>query len=489
MTTKNNQTNIGRHMRLLLQATLSSALLLGQFATAQTEEESDHPELVEFPASLDSRLGLLSDEELEFLRTPRNTRSYAEDLDQLVEQIEKRSADEVKAYVEAMMWVRDQRGFQEGQDLDHIPLNTDTPEFNAWKVRRPRSFDPEREPGPISLGRYMRGNGGIPTFAGAPVALTPEDLIAGEVDVAFVGAPLNMGSGWRGAQHGPLALRTMGRMSGNDQYTQVNAGSVLNIVDYGDIAIDNDSTERSMEHVREVVREIVETGAIPFIIGGDHSLEYPNVAALVDVFGVGNLGVIHFDAHYDVGRDRAHLIDHGAPIYRLLNEGLITGADYIQVGLRANSPNESIFRWMREEGFKYHTMAEVEKYGWDYVLERVLAEAKGDGRKLYISFDVDVLDPSYTSATGTPVSGGITPREAIPIVRRLCAESNVVGFDLVEVAPELDPTYVTTLHSAAIAKACLTGVAMRRLELTEPHYLNPVSLDHAQDDYHEENQQ
>jgi len=367
-----------------------------------------------------------------------------------------------------------------------MPLNTADPAFNAWLTRRPASFDPAREPGPIDLSRYQSGGSGIPTFAGAPVALTREDLIAGEVDIAIVGAPLNMGSGWRDADYGPLALRTARGFGGNDQYVQVNSAEVLNIVDYGDIAIDNDSTERSMQEVRRVVREIAETGAMPFIVGGDHSLEYPNVAGLVDVHGKGNLSVIHFDSHYDVGRNNAHYITHGMPIYRLLREDLIKGSDYIQVGLRSNSPDEETYKWLREEGFRYHSMAEVEKFGWDYVVERIIAEATEGGRKLHISFDVDVLDPTFMVGTGTPVSGGLTPREAIPIIRRLCAEANVVGFDIVEVAPALDPTYVTAMHSAHIAKACLTGVAMRRLGLTEAHYLNPVSTDHAQDDYQQQ---
>ncbi|MEC8859460.1 MAG: agmatinase family protein [Pseudomonadota bacterium] len=473
---------------MLLSALCLTALLSWQSGHAQSSEEAEEePEPIDFPSNLADRLAPLTEEEMAFLSDPSMTRSYAETPEELFEALEKRSPEEVKAYVQAMMWVREQRPFQEGVDEAFIPLNIDSPDFNAWTVRRPRSFDPEREDGPISLGRYMGGNGGIPTFAGAPVALTPEDLAAGDVDVAIVGAPLNMGSGWRDADHGPLALRLRGGMAGNDQYTQVNASSVLNIVDYGDIAIDNDSTERSMQHVREVVREIANTGAIPFIIGGDHSLEYPNVAAMVDVYGKGNVGVIHFDAHYDVGRDSPHYISHGQPIYRLLREDLITGADYIQVGLRSGSPNERIYRWMREEGFKYHSMAEVERYGWDYVMERVLAEAKGDGRYLYISFDVDVLDPSYIAGTGTPVAGGMTPRESIPIIRRLCAEDQVIGFDLVEVAPALDPAYTTALHSAAIVKACLTGIAMRAEGIDEPHYLNPVSLDHAQDDYHARN--
>jgi len=468
---------------LMLMSSLVTPLAWSQ---STDDEEPETP--IEFPATLDQRLSMLTTEQREFLSSPRNTRSYARTPELLFEALEKRTAEEVKAYVEAMMWVAEQRPFVEGRDVGALPLNTESPDFNAWLVKRPRSFDPDREPGPVDLGRYIGGGGGgIPTFAGAPVALTPEDLVAGKVDVAIVGAPLNMGSGWRDADYGPLALRLQGGMAGNDQYTQINPSSVLNIVDYGDIAIDQDSTERSMQHVREVVREIVQTGAIPFIIGGDHSLEYPNVAALVDVYGKGNVGVIHFDAHYDVGRDSPHYISHGQPIYRLMREDLITGADYIQVGLRSGSPNESIYRWMREEGFKYHSMAEVERFGWDYVLERVLAEARGDGRHLYISFDVDVLDPSYIAGTGTPVAGGMTPREAIPIVRRLCAESNVVGFDLVEVAPALDPAYTTALHSAAIVKACLTGIAMRREGITELHYLNPVSTDHAQDDYQERN--
>lgn len=469
--------------RLLLAALALLLCSLSMPLVAQDDEEEER-EPIEFPSSLDEKLSTLTEDELAFLRTGP-TRRFASTPELLIEALEKRTAPEVRAYVDAMIWVTEQTKFQEGEDLDHIPLNTESPDFNAYAVRRPRSFDPDREPGPIDLSRYG-GRSGIPTFAGAPVALTPEDLVAGEVDVAIVGAPLNMGSGWRGAQHGPLALRLIGRLGGNDQYTQINPSRELNIVDYGDIAIDQDSTERSMQHIREVVREIAETGAVPFIIGGDHSLEYPNVAALVDVYGEDNLSVIHFDAHYDVGRDRAHFIDHGAPVYRLLADGHIKGSDYIQVGLRSGGPSESGYKWMREQGFKYHSMAEVERYGWDYVMTRVLDEARRDGRKLHISFDVDVMDPSYIAGTGTPVSGGMTPREAIPIIRRLCAQQEVVGFDIVEIAPEMDPTYVTSLHSAAIVQACLIGVAMRKLG-HEPDYLNPVTLDHAQDNYIEEN--
>jgi agmatinase len=208
-------------------------------------------------------------------------------------------------------------------------------------------MDPEREDGPVPLGRYG-GRGGPPTFGGHSLALSKEDLVAGEVDVAIVGAPLNMGSGWRDSgERATTEMRLLGwPMGGNDQYVQVDSSKVLTIVDYGDIAIDNDSTERSMRHVREVVREIAEAGAVPIIIGGDHSLEYPNVAALADVHGKEKVSVIHFDSHYDAWWGGAHLISHGLPVYRLINEGHVRAADYIQVGLRSRGPDKSGFEWI-----------------------------------------------------------------------------------------------------------------------------------------------
>lgn len=439
---------------------------------------------IELPDSVSDKLVLLSEEQIEFLQSGDAGR-FRGDLEKTVEYLEENTPEHILTWVEAMQSVVSAQRYSEGRDAPNIALNTDSPIFNAWRLRRPASMDPEREPGTITLGRYG-GGGGPPTFGGFPLALTPADLEAAEVDVAIVGAPLNMGSGWRdsGAQ-ATTDMRVMGRAPGGmDQYVQVNPGSVLNIVDYGDIAIDNASTERSMQHIREVVREIAETGAVPVVVGGDHSLSYPNVAALADVYGKERVSVIHFDSHYDAWWGGPHLISHGAPVYRLLNEGHVRIQDYIQVGLRSSGPDEAAFKWMRENGMRYHTMAEVERRGWDATLERVVKEASEDGRKLFISFDIDVIDPAFAIATGTPVSGGLDMRESITIIRRLCAEANVVGFELVELHPYLDPTYMTTLNSAHIIKACLTGLAMREEGLTESFYLSPVASEHALDDYY-----
>ena len=432
---------------------------------------------------------MLSADQLAFLLSG-DARTYAGPLDDTVEALEERSPEEVKIWVEAMQYLFARSRYQEGVDAPNIPLNTESRRFNAWQMQRPRSLDPEREAGPVPLGRYD-GGGGPPTFGGLPLALSKEDLLAGEVDVAILGAPLNMGSGWRDSgEQATTDLRVLGWAIGaQDQYVQINASKVLKIVDYGDVAVDNNSTERSMQHVRDVVREIAETGAVPMVVGGDHSLEYPNVAALADVYGKEKISVIHFDSHYDAWWGGPHLISHGYPVYRLINEGHVRAADYIQVGLRSSGPDEAGFKWMREQGMRYHTMAEIERRGWNAVLDRVVAEASEEGRKLHISFDIDVIDPAFTPATGTPVPGGLNMRESISIVRRLCAESNVVGFDLVELHPGLDSSYKTTLNSAHIIKACLTGLAMNREGITAPHYLSPLASEHAIDDYYGDQQQ
>lgn len=457
------------------------------FDTVDPRVEKKDP--ITLPEEVMPKLALLTPEDIEFLQSS-DARGLAGNEKATLKALEERSPEEVKAWVDALRLVFTSSRYQEGVDLPNIPLNTDSDLFNAWRLIRPRTMDPPRDAGPIALGRYD-GYGGPPTFGGFPLALTQEDLEAGEVDVAILGAPLNMGSGWRDSgEQATTELRVIGGwvIGGHDQYIQIDASDVLTIVDYGDVAVDNESTERSMRHVREVVREIAETGAIPMIVGGDHSLEYPNVAALADVYGKEKVSVIHFDSHYDAWWGGSHLISHGYPVYRLINEGHVRAADYIQVGLRSSGPGRSGFNWMREQGMRYHTMAEVERRGWSAVLDRVVAEASEEGRKLHISFDIDVIDPAFTPATGTPVPGGLDMREAISIVRRLCAESNVVGFDLVELHPALDPTYKTTLNSAHIIKACLTGIAMNREGLTTKHYLSPLTAEHAIDDYYGDQQ-
>lgn len=432
------------------------------------------------PPAIAAKIRTLPKDQQDFL-TSKDVKKFTGSHTKLWDRIGTMSAAEIGTFVQTLMMVSEEEKFKAGRDLPSIPLNTESKSFNGWKTLRPGNLlDPGREPGPFSLNRYVApGAPRIATFFGLPVAMTPEDLKAGKVDIAFVGAPLDMGGGYRGAKEGPQAIRNVWNKGGGmgwDVYTHMNPGEELRMVDYGDIAVDNMSTERSMEHVRQMVGDIARAGTIPFIVGGDHSLAYSDIAAMADVHGKGKVSVIHFDSHIDASSGAPHMITHGQPVYRLIKEGHVKGKDYIEVGIRAQYPPE-LYQWIREQGFRYHTMAAVERFGWDKVLDRVLKDAKENGNKTFISFDVDVLDPNFMVGTGTPVSAGLTMREVLPLIRRLCAETDLVGFEIVEVAPLLDPTYQTALNSAAILRACAVGITLKRKGIKTTNYISPVTSD------------
>ena len=373
------------------------------------------------------------------------------------------------------------------------PLATDDPGYDVWKMRR-SDMNEGREPGPIDVQRFPGGldHQGIPTFFGLPIALTPEDLKAGDVDVAMIGATNNMGNGNRGAQWGPRAVRSRseagdylgwGIASMPHMATMVNAFEDLSVVDYGDAATNHLSISRSFEAQRAIFREIMEversdgTRVIPFVIGGDHSLSYPTIAAATDVYGKGNVGVIHFDAHYDGTVLFGSLWSHGVWVKRLWVEGMVPGKNYIQIALRGYYPDAATFEWMRQEQFRFHTMSEIIHRGWDAVLEDVLKEAQDGPEYLYISFDIDAMDPAFTSGTGTPEPGGMTNIQAFEIMRRLCAETNVIGVDVLEISPGDDPTKNTLLNTNRLIRNCLTGIAMRKAGITQADYRSPLTVD------------
>jgi agmatinase len=449
-------------MRIGYSTAIVLAVLSGAAAPLAVVAKDAAPTAAEVPAWLAPKIAGLTEEQRKFLLSDEAV-AFAGTREKLHHRLQGKSPEEIAAYVDAMMAVTKAQKFDPATDMAAIPLNTESSEFNSWRVRRPESFNPKREPGPFTVNYYANGRGGI-----------------GKVDIAIVGAPLDMGSYYRGQRFGPMAMRNEYGASGVDMNTMVNPTKELTIVDYGDIAIDNMSTERTVHHVRERIAEIARTGALPFVVGGDHSLEYPNLAGLADVHGKGSFGVVHFDAHFDAGKDQPHFITHGQPVYRAVKEGHVLARNFIQVGLRGPWPGAEGFEWMRNNGMRYHTMAEVEKRGWDEVMKRALAEAREGGRKIYISFDVDVLDPAFVPGTGTPVPGGLTMREAMPIVRRLCAENDLVGFEIVELDPLLDATYRSALNANFIMHACLTGVAMRRKGITDPGFLSELTTEHMQ---------
>jgi agmatinase len=353
-----------------------------------------------------------------------------------------------------------------------------------WRIRRQDASGPRRDPGPIDLNRYevQPAYAGIPTFMRVPVCLTPADLRAGSVDAAIVGVPMDTGIGQRGAGFGPMAIRTAERYlpspatMNNHLHVRIEPFRVLNVVDYGDAAVDPFSIDASIQPIREVVREVAETGAVPIVLGGDHSILWPDAAACADVYGAGKLGVVHFDAHADCSKETmGHNATHGTPIRRLIEDEHVPGRNFVQVGLRGYYPDNELVDWMQQQGLRSHFMAEIERFGLEKVVEQAVSEALDGPEFLYISFDIDVLDPAYAPGTGTPEPGGFTTREVFPVIRRLCHEARVVGFEVVEVAPASDPTYVTALNANRVILEALTGLAMRKLGLPGPHYLAPFT--------------
>ena len=186
-----------------------------------------------------------------------------------------------------------------------------------------------------------------------PVALNPADLKAGKVEVAILGAPVDMGYSMRGAAWGPQAVRTSerslpyGPALGPHVHVNVNPFEELTVVDYGDGPVEPFSSDRTVPAMRRFVREVVDAGAIPIVVGGDHSLMWPDAAAMQDVYGRGKVGVIHFDAHYDAAESAmGHAASHGRPVRNLILKDKFPGKNFVQVGLRGYMPDVESQKWM-----------------------------------------------------------------------------------------------------------------------------------------------
>ncbi|WP_289031878.1 agmatinase family protein [uncultured Paraglaciecola sp.] len=449
---------------------------------------------VNLPPDDSAKLQLLSEAELAFLRDPGRLKWFNLTEEKVLLQLAQRDAKGIKQYVSDMLEVLNAAKYQTGQgtastlingvdepltnaaDSASIPLNTDAGGFNKRKIVRPAFLDKyKRSPGPISLQRYVHEQDGIPTFANAPVAIRPEDLIAGQVEVAFVGVPLALGSGWRDSQHAPTVLRGMYGLNGYDIAGGVDPSLTLNIADYGNVVTDYLSLELSVQHIREQVSSMIEAGSVPFIVGGDHSIMYPTVAAITDNYGTDNVTVVQLDAHYNGTLGLEHYYSDEQSVSRLLGDNILEGSNLVQVGLRGPSQDKEALEWLLAQGVSYHTMAEVEENGWANTLETTIKQAKKLD-KTYISFDMSVLDPAFAPGAGRPIPGGLSIIQARTMVRRLCAETEIVGFEMLDVAPYLDTSYKTALNANYIMHACLTGIAMRKAGKTQANHLDSLAL-------------
>lgn len=374
-----------------------------------------------------------------------------------------RTPEQASAYVAALNAVVADSRFQPGVDMAEIPLNPQAPGWNAGTILRPKWMDQrKRADGVISLKRYVSQKSGIATFAEAPVAVRMDDLLASKIEVAFLSAPLDLSSGWRDAKHAPEAMRAMDGLVGADADGGIDPGLVLRIADYGSLSVDNMSAERSVGHIREQMGALAKNGIVPFMVGGDHTLMYPDVAGMADAYGAGKVALVQFDAHPEAMIDGDHTISDNQTLTRLLQQKLVDPRHVTQVGVRGRDYDVATARRLGAAGVAVHTASAVEDRGWKAVADDVVRRLQGGPAKVFVSFDMSVLDPGLQSGVGRPAPGGLTTREAIPMVRHICRQVDVAGFELLDTAPVLDTSYVSLMNGNYILHACLSGIALRK---------------------------
>jgi agmatinase len=300
---------------------------------------------------------------------------------------------------------------------------------------------------------------GLLTFAGVPVTDDPAELAG--FDVAIVGAPTDdLVSDRPGTRFGPRAIRAASCPPGSHLEAGVDAIAELRVVDFGDAPVVPADPERTHAALEALVGEVVAAGVLPVILGGDHSITEANVRAVTRAKGP--VGLVHFDTHTDTGTEVFGVErSHGTPMYRLVRDGAVDGRRYVQVGLRGYWPGPAELAWQAEQAITSIFMHDVRDLGIREVVERTVA-AVGEG-PVFLTVDVDVLDPAFAPGTGTPEPGGMTSVDLLWAVRAVAERLELVGLDVVEVIPTaVGSADVTALVAERIVREALTGVARRR---------------------------
>ena len=284
---------------------------------------------------------------------------------------------------------------------------------------------------------------GIPTFMRCSYT---EDY--GVVDIGLVGIPFDGGVTNRtGARHGPREIRNQSSMlRRTNQASGIAPYDLLRVADIGDAWVQNPyALESSLTEIQQFFERVHAAGVIPIAAGGDHSVTLPVFRAIACEQPV---GMVHFDAHCDTGDDYlGSKFHHGAPFRRAVEEGLLDPIRTIQIGIRGGLNDPDQWQFSHDTGMRVIYMEEF----YDMGVKAVIDEARriaGDG-PTYISFDVDGLDPVYAPGTGTPEVGGISTLEAQLMIRGLRG-LNLIGGDVVEVAPPFDPSGNTALVGATL---------------------------------------
>jgi agmatinase len=295
---------------------------------------------------------------------------------------------------------------------------------------------------------------GLLTFGGAPYTEDPADLR--DADVAVIGAPMDdLVSDRPGARFAPRAIRAASCPPGPHLEAGIDAFEALRIVDFGDAPCIPADPRASHAAIEATVGQALEAGVVTVVLGGDHSIAEPTGRAYAGANG-GPVGLIHFDAHTDTGETVfGATLSHGTPMRRLVDDGHVAGERYVQIGLRGYWPGDEEFGWQAQRGITAIRMHEVRRRGIDDVVAEAL-RVVGDG-PAYLSVDVDVLEPALLGP------GGMAAHDLLDSCRRIGAEANLVGAEVVEVIPTAPGSAdLAALMADRVVREVLTGIALRR---------------------------
>ncbi|MDE2219088.1 MAG: agmatinase [Gammaproteobacteria bacterium] len=291
------------------------------------------------------------------------------------------------------------------------------------------------------------GGNQMPRFAGpATMMRLPQAASAAGLDACFVGVPLDIGTSLRaGARFGPRDIRQNSVLIRPYlMATRARPFDSLQVADIGDVAINTFNLEKSVAIIERAYDDILAHACVPLTLGGDHTIVLPILRAMRRRHGP--VGLVHVDAHADVNDEMfGERIAHGTPFRRAVEEGLLDCGRAVQIGLRATGYGPDDFDWTRRQGMRVVQAEEC----WHRSLAPLMAEVRaqlGSG-PVYLSFDIDGLDPAFAPGTGTPEIGGLTTIQGMEIIRG-CTGLNLVGCDLVEVSPPYDPFGTTSLLAA-----------------------------------------
>jgi agmatinase len=307
------------------------------------------------------------------------------------------------------------------------------------------------------------------TFLGVPSADPEDDAALGRAGAVIIGAPFDGGTSHRpGCRFGPQAIRSTDYLPHDGSRPHIALGveplAELGVVDVGDVTMPPADMEGSLERLRQLVERVARAGAVPVVLGGDHTIALPDASGVAAHLGGGRVSVVHFDAHADTADLQfGSLYGHGTPMRRLIESGAVRGDRFLQIGLRGYWPPPETLDWMAEQGMRSYEMTEIGSRGLDACLDEAFAVATDGCDGVFVSVDVDVVDPGSAPGTGTPEPGGLSPRQLLDAVRRAAMELPVAGMDVVEVSPPYDHADVTASLAGRVVLEALSGIAWRRL--------------------------